>query len=72
MKPPVHELKSVAIEFGFRYTKKDVRWKIEKMCVAIWNNRRIIIKQQGREQGYKDRIRELEMEVSDLDFKLRG
>jgi hypothetical protein len=66
------ELKRIEIEFGFRYMKKDIRGRVRDMVSTIHKIRKTNAIYEERLQQQKERIRELELQICDLDYKIRG
>lgn len=66
------KLKDIAIGYGFRYVKKEIRWKVERICTDMLSLQKRVEKLELSNKLQKERIRELELEVSNLDYKLRG
>lgn len=72
MKSNTPRHREIEIEFGFRYTKKDVRSRIIRMANEIGWLRAKLARRDETIKGQADRIRDLELQISSLDYKLRG
>lgn len=64
--------REVEVEFGFRYCKRDIRWKIIKMANEIADLRSKLERKDNQLKSLREQLRESELTVSNLEYKLRG
>jgi len=65
-------VKKIEIEFGFRFLKADMKVRVSKMASAILFLRKTNKELSEQRTFDEERIRDLELQIADLDYKLRG
>jgi len=65
-------IREIEIEFGFRLYKKKDHWKVRKMASNIFFLRKTKSHLESENKYLKDRVRELELQIADMDYMIRG